>query len=173
MGNSAGGGWIVANRGSYSEWGDCCKRSVVVRVSGQGGLHVTLLPVTLLAAAAAVFINIWLGMRIGQFRGRFKVSVGDGGQEPLLRRMRAQANYIESAPFVLILIAALEISGASKLGLGLIAVVYLLVRISHAIGMESAEGRRWRQIGAMGTGFVMLALSCWAIALVAMHCLGS
>jgi uncharacterized membrane protein YecN with MAPEG domain len=132
----------------------------------------TLLPVTLLSAAAAAFVNIWLGLRIGQLRGQFKVSVGDGGHEPLLRRMRAQANFIESAPFVLILIAGLEISGASRTGLGLIAAIYLLVRIAHAIGMERAEQRRWREIGAMGTGFVMLALGFWAIGLVAMHCLG-
>jgi uncharacterized membrane protein YecN with MAPEG domain len=132
----------------------------------------TFLPVTLLSAAAATFLNMWLGMRVGQFRGKFKVSVGDGGHEPLLRRMRAQANFIESAPFVLILIAGLEVSGADRLGLELIAAVYLLVRISHAIGMESAEKRRFRQIGAMGTGFVMLALSVWSIALLALHCLG-
>ena len=54
----------------------------------------TILPVTLLSAAAAVFVNIWLGLRIGQLRGQFKVSVGDGGHEPLLRRMRAQANFV-------------------------------------------------------------------------------
>ena len=128
-----------------------------------------LLPVTLLSAAAAVFVNIWLGLRIGQFRGKFKVSVGDGGHEPLLRRMRAQANFIESAPFVLILIAGLEISGASRTGLGLIAAIFILVRTAHAIGMEAAENRRFREIGAMGTGFVMLALGFWAIGLVAMH----
>ena len=132
----------------------------------------TLLPVTLLSAAAATFLNIWLGLRIGQLRGQLKVSVGDGGHEPLLRRMRAQANFIESAPFVLILIAGLELSGASRAGLGLIAVIYLLVRISHAIGMEAPEKRRWREIGAMGTGFVMLALGFWAVAYVALHCLG-
>ena len=129
----------------------------------------TLLPVTLVTAAAAVFLNLWLGLRIGQFRATFKVSVGDGGHEPLLRRMRAQANYIESAPFVLVLIAGLEISGASRTGLAAIAAIYILVRIAHAIGMEAAEQRRFRQIGAMGTGFVMLALGFWAIAFVAMH----
>ena len=132
----------------------------------------TFLPVTLLTAAAAVFLNIWLGLRIGQLRARFKVSLGDGGQEPLLRRMRAQANYIESAPFVLVLIAALEASGASRTGLGFIALIYLLVRVSHGIGMESADRRRFREIGAMGTGFVMLALGFWAVGLVAMRCLG-
>ena len=83
--------------------------------------------------------------------------------------MRAQANYIESAPFVLVLIAGLEISGASRTGLAAIAAIYILVRIAHAIGMEAAEQRRFRQIGAMGTGFVMLGLGFWAIAFVAMH----
>ena len=131
-----------------------------------------LLPVTLASAAAAVFLNIWLGLRIGQFRGKYKVSVGDGGHEPLLRRMRAQANFIESAPFVLILIVGLEIAGANQLGLAVIASVYLFVRICHAIGMEAPEKRRWREIGAMGTGFVMLALGGWAIAHVAIQCLG-
>lgn len=132
----------------------------------------TLLPVTLVTAAAAVFLNIWLGLRIGQFRGKYKVSVGDGGHEPLLRRMRAQANFIESAPFVLVLIGGLEISGASRNGLGAIAAIYVLVRIAHAVGMEASENRRFREIGAMGTGFVMLALGFWAIAFVAMHGLG-
>ena len=128
-----------------------------------------MLPVTLVTAAVAAFLNIWLGLRIGQFRGKFKVSVGDGGHEPLLRRMRAQANYIESAPFVLVLIAALEISGASRTGLAAIAAIYVLVRIAHAIGMEAAEKRRFREIGAMGTGVVMVALGVWAIAYAAMH----
>ena len=131
-----------------------------------------MLPVTLLTTAAVVFLNIWLGLRIGQYRSKFKVSVGDGGHEPLLRRMRAQANFIESAPFVLILIAGLEISGASRNGLGAIAAIYLIVRVSHAIGMEASENRRWREVGAMGTGFVMLALGFWAIAYVVLHGLG-
>jgi hypothetical protein len=132
----------------------------------------TLLPITLATAAAAVFLNIWLGMRIGQFRTRFKVSVGDGGHEPLLRRMRAQANYIESAPFVLILVAALEISDANRLGLAVLGAVYILVRIAHALGMEAADKRRFRQVGAMGTGLVMLVLGLWAIAALANPYLG-
>ncbi|HEY6048007.1 MAG TPA: MAPEG family protein, partial [Sphingomicrobium sp.] len=60
-------------------------------------------PVTLVTAAAMVALNMWLGMRIAKLRGEFKVSVGDGGHEPLLRRMRAQANFIENAPFFVLL----------------------------------------------------------------------
>jgi uncharacterized protein len=73
----------------------------------------TPVPVTLAATAAAIALNIWLGGRIAQLRKQFKVSVGDGGHEPLLRRMRAQANFIENAPFFLILLAGLELSDAS------------------------------------------------------------
>ena len=122
------------------------------------------IPVTLLAAAAAALVNFWLGWRIAEHREKFKVSVGDGGQEPLLRRMRAQSNFIENAPIFLILLGGLEISGASRLGLAMIAAIFILARISHAVGMDAAENRRWRVLGMMGTAFPNLALIFWAIA---------
>ena len=120
-------------------------------------------PVTLLTAAAAVLLNIWLGMRIARFRRDFKVSVGDGGHEPLLRRMRAQANFIENAPFFLILLGGLELSGANRLGLALFALLFVLSRIAHAYGMDGGALQRWRRDGILATTFVNLALTLWAI----------
>jgi hypothetical protein len=120
-------------------------------------------PITLLTAAAASLLNIWLGYRIAQHRHEFKVSVGDGGHEPLLRRMRAQANFIESAPFFLILLGGLELSGASGLGLALIAIIFILARIAHPYGMDGGPLARWRRIGIMGSTFATLALTFWAI----------
>ncbi len=123
----------------------------------------TPVPVTLVTTAACALLNMWVGMRVGKYRGTFKVSVGDGGQEPLLRRMRAQANFIESAPIFLLLLLALELSGANHLALAVVAAIFVLVRIAHAIGMESADQRRWRKIGAMGTGATTIALALWAL----------
>jgi uncharacterized protein len=120
-------------------------------------------PITLLTAAAASILNIWLGYRIAQHRNQFKVSVGDGGHEPLLRRMRAQANFIENAPFFLILLGGLELSGASRLGLALIATVFILARIAHPYGMDGGSLGRWRRVGIMGSTFATLALTLWAI----------
>jgi hypothetical protein len=68
----AGGGWIVANRGSYSASGRCCKGGVPGRGKGEGGAIMSATPitfiiqmqVTLVAAAAATALNIWLGSRI-------------------------------------------------------------------------------------------------------------
>ena len=128
-------------------------------------------PVTLAMSAACALLNMWLGARVGQYRGKFKVSVGDGGQEPLLRRMRAQANFIESAPLFLLLVLGLELSGANRGVLAAVAAIFVLVRIAHPIGMESADQRRWRMVGAMGTGLATFALVVWAAVCAVKLCL--
>ena len=120
-------------------------------------------PITLLTAAAAALLNIWLGYRIAQHRHRFKVSVGDGGHEPLLRRMRAQANFIENAPFFLILLGGLEISGANRLALTAAAAVFILARIAHPIGMDGGDLAIWRRNGIMASTFATVVLTAWAI----------
>ena len=132
----------------------------------------TPVPVTLITTAACAVLNMWLGERVGKYRGKFKVSVGDGGEEPLLRRMRAQANFIEAAPIFLLLLLGLEMSGANRLALGVIATIFVLVRIAHPFGMESADQMRWRMTGAFGTGLTTLALAIWALIYALGCCLG-
>jgi uncharacterized membrane protein YecN with MAPEG domain len=132
----------------------------------------TPLPVTLSAAAACALLNFWLGSRIARFRVDYKVSVGDGGHEPLLRRMRAQANFIEHAPFFLILLAGLELSGAYEPVLALIAAIFVLARIAHGFGMDGGELARWRSVGMISSGLSTLTLTVWAIACAAAFGLG-
>ena len=121
------------------------------------------LPISLLAAAAASLLNIWLGARVASFRRDFKVSVGDGGQEPLLRRMRAQANFIEHAPFFLILLAGLELAGANEFALAVAAILFVLARIAHGYGMDGGSLARWRTYGMIASTIATLALTIWAI----------
>ena len=128
-------------------------------------------PVTLAAAAACVLLNNWLGMRIAAFRKEFRVSVGDGGHEPLLRRMRAQANFIEHAPFVLIIMGGLELSGANRIALGVIAVIFIVARVLHGLGMDGAERQRLRAYGMISSSLVTLTLMVWAIACALQFCL--
>jgi uncharacterized membrane protein YecN with MAPEG domain len=132
----------------------------------------TPVPVTLITAVAAVMLNFWLGWRIAALREEYKVSVGDGGHELLLRRMRAQSNFIEQAPFVLILIGALELSGSNRWALSGIAVVFVAARIAHALGMDGSERQRWRMYGMMGTMITNLALVILAVLCAAKLCLG-
>jgi len=129
-------------------------------------------PVTLASTVASTLLNLWLGGRIAALRKQFRVSVGDGGHEPLLRRMRAQANFIENAPFVLILLGGLELSGANRAGLATIAVIFIVARILHPIGMDGSEKQRFRMFGMMGSSLATLALILWAISSVILEVLG-
>jgi hypothetical protein len=129
-------------------------------------------PVTLASAVALTLLNIWLGGRIAALRKQFRVSVGDGGKESLLRRMRAQANFIENAPFVLILLGGLELSGANRAGLAAIAVIFIFARILHPIGMDGDEKQRFRMFGMMGSSLATLALVLWASLSVMLEVLG-
>ena len=122
-----------------------------------------MLPITLLSAAVAALLNIWLGGRVARLRQQFKVSVGDGGHEPLLRRMRAQMNFIENAPFFLVLLAALELAGADWAWLTAVATVFVLARVAHAYGMDGGELARWRTYGMISSTIATLALTVWAL----------
>lgn len=95
-----------------------------------------VLTTTLSMAAAAAVINIWLGMRIGTLRHKLDISVGDGGNELMTRRMRAQLNFVENAPLTLILCAAVEIAGKGGAWLAPLMAVFMIGRITHAIGMD-------------------------------------
>lgn len=126
-----------------------------------------ILPVTLTSCAAAGLINIWLGMRIGKLRGALKVSVGDGGHESLLRRMRAQLNFAEYTPFVVLLVAAVELSGKGGQWLAYVAGAFLLGRVAHALGMDGGKLEVGRMIGTMLTMLTLLGLSVYAVLIAA------
>lgn len=122
-----------------------------------------ILPVTLTAAAAAAILNIWLMIRIGRIRTAENILVGDEDNEPLIRRMRAQANFVESTPFVLVLIAAIEISGAGQPWLPYVAAVYIIGRVAHALGMDGGSFAMGRLVGTIITLLTLLGLAVVAV----------
>ncbi len=126
-----------------------------------------LLPVTLTSAAAAAIIAIWLMIRVGQVRTSEKVSIGDGGNDKVIRRMRAHANFVESAPFLLVLVAAIEMTGKGGNWLAYVAGAYMLGRVAHGIGMDGGSLGKGRMVGTLITMLALLGLAIVA-ALVAM-----
>ncbi|EAQ30691.1 hypothetical protein NAP1_07925 [Erythrobacter sp. NAP1] len=126
-----------------------------------------LLPVTLAAAAAAAILNVWLMLRIGAVRNAEKVYVGDEDCEPLIRRMRAQANFVESTPFVLALILVIELSGTGQAWLQYVAALYFIARIAHAFGMDGGSFKMGRLIGTIVTLLTLLGLAIVAALIAA------
>ncbi|HEY9091481.1 MAPEG family protein [Parasphingorhabdus sp.] len=129
-----------------------------------------ILPITLTIAGVAALINIWLMLRVGRVRTSEKISVGDGGNEFLLRRMRAHSNYGESMPIVLILIGVIEMASlvmgdGAPLWLWLVGGVYMLGRVAHGIGMDGGKLGVGRAIGTVVTLLVMVGLAAYAISI--------
>lgn len=122
-----------------------------------------LLSTTLSLAAAAAIINLWLQIRVGNLRMKGKILYGDGGDEMLLRRMRAHANFVENTPLVLILIGAIELAGKGGMWLAVVGAIYMLARVAHAIGMDGGGVHRLRSAGALITMLTLLGLAGVAV----------
>tara|TARA_R110000772_G_scaffold63045_3_gene141337 strand:- start:1195 stop:1626 length:432 start_codon:yes stop_codon:yes gene_type:complete len=124
-----------------------------------------ILPITLTIAGAAALVNIWLMIRVGQVRSSEKISVGDGGNEKVIRRMRAHANFGESVPIVLILIAAIELASGSPTWLWTVSGVYMLGRVAHGVGMDGGALGKGRMVGTIVSLLVTLGLGAYAISI--------
>lgn len=122
-----------------------------------------ILQTTLSLAAAAAVINFWLATRTARVRLAKKVLHGDGGDGLLLQRMRAQANFVEYTPFVLILIAAIEMTGKSGTWLAIVGSLYMLARVAHGLGMDRTGANPLRAGGFIVTVLVLLGLAVVAV----------
>ena len=121
-----------------------------------------ILPVTLSTAAAAAILTLWLMARCGGMRAKKKIIHGDGGDAHLARRMRAQLNFVESAPFILLLIAAVELAGKGGMWLPYVAALYIIGRILHPLGMEGETLTFMRGAGATITMLTLFGLAVYA-----------
>ena len=105
-------------------------------------LYVLLLAVLLLTLATLVMIQ----------RGRHHVSLGDGGQGPLARAIRAHGNAVEYVPIVLLLMLVYELNGGLPLLLHGCGSLLLVARIAHAWGLGASAGESFgRAAGVAGT----------------------
>jgi uncharacterized membrane protein YecN with MAPEG domain len=119
-----------------------------------------ILPVALATTAACAILNLWLAMRVGMVRRSEKISIGDGGNERLIARMRAQLNFAEYAPIVLILIALIELAVGTVEWLWLVAALFVVARILHPFGMDG--WKPGRAIGIIVTFLIVAGLGLYA-----------
>lgn len=122
-----------------------------------------LLPITLCLAAAAALINFWLAMRCGQVRMKEKINIGTGGNELLERRMRAQLNFAENTPWVLFLIAGIELAEKGGGWLAYAGGLYMLARVAHGMGMDGGKLEAGRGAGVMVTMLTQIGLAVVAV----------
>ncbi len=130
----------------------------------------THIPITLFTAAVLGILCVVLSFRVSLERTRTKVLLGDGAGDPntarLQRCIRAQGNFVEYVPLALILLAGVEVSGASRLTCEIYSILLIVARIAHPIGIGQPRPNVARAAGAMLTWLVILGLSIEALLLL-------
>lgn len=86
---------------------------------------------TILYAGALGIVFLVLTIRVIQQRGSTGISLGDGGDVALIRRIRAHANFVEYVPLSVLMIGYLEIQGLGNLWLHILGGSLLLGRLMH------------------------------------------
>ncbi len=115
--------------------------------------------ITAQAAVVLALLQTFLMMRTGLFRAKTKIGVGDGGNDDMMRRMRAHGNLAENSSLVLILIALNEFAGSSTAILFPVAITFVVLRFSHAAGISKTTGPNpFRVVGALGTAAMTVTL---------------
>ena len=118
------------------------------------------------ALYAGILGILYVGLSAFVIRGRWKnrVSLGDGDNQDMIKRIRVHANFIEYVPFALILMFLLETEGASATLIHGLGVALVTGRIIHPIGILTKFGPSWGRTGGMILTFgVILIGSLYAI----------
>jgi len=122
-----------------------------------------ILPITLTIAGAAAILNIWLAIRVSTVRVKNKVLIGDGGNPLLAARMRAQLNFVEYTPLLLILMGLIEFARGTHNWLWAAGIIYIIGRVLHPFGMDRQSPNPLRAAGILTTWIVLLGLAIYAL----------
>ena len=116
-------------------------------------------------AAVFALMQVFLTLRVVKVRRSQKVSLGDGGQEELLRKMRTHGNFVETVPMALILMLIAELSGSPLWCLHVLGLLLLAGRICHVIGISSSTGygkyRTYGMVMTLGVLILGATLCLW------------
>lgn len=119
-----------------------------------------LAPTTVVYGVALVAIKLMLFWRIVSLRQRYNLGLGEGGQRDLQIAVRSHGNFMESMPLMLILLFMAEMNGVAIIALHGVALLFLLSRVAHALGMVQGNGNYAinRVLGVVGTWLSLLII---------------
>jgi uncharacterized membrane protein YecN with MAPEG domain len=132
------------------------------------------LPVTTATAGLLGLLHVALGFRVTLTRFATKQSLGTGGADharlgeekrasPLLLASRSHANFTENVPIALILLGIAEHDLGQVWFVFTLALLLLVARVIHPIGMAMAAPNPFRAGGALLTWGMITAASAHAL----------
>jgi len=118
-----------------------------------------ILTITMFLTATFGLMLVALSTYTSLRRRKLLVAHGDAGDTDLKRRIRAHGNFIENAPFLLIMTGALEMAQAPQWSVAAIALAFLVARLIHAVGTLYGKGPMLRA-SAMVIQHVAMVVAC-------------
>ncbi len=120
--------------------------------------------ITLTYASILALIFAALSLNVAIRRGTGGPSYGPGDDNELMGMMRAQQNFAEYVPLILIVLAGLEMTGADATWLRILGGSLVVARVLHAAGLIIGPGFIiGRGIGALGTILILGGSAVWAL----------
>lgn len=122
---------------------------------------ISILSITPIYIAVLGLLFIPITMRVALYRIKSQISLGAGDDPEMVRRMRGQANFIETVPMALFLLIAMELLGASNVWLHALGLTLVLGRTAHYLGVADLAPLTSRVIGMLATMLTILLGSIW------------
>ena len=121
------------------------------------------IPITLLFIGIFAVIYVPLTLQVGLRRGQTNIHFLDGGDQVLLRRMRAQGNFAENVPIALLAMTAAELLAAPTWFLWGGGACLLFGRLYHALYVLTKGSGLGRANAMLMTLAPTLAFGAWTI----------
>ena len=119
-------------------------------------MHVPSITAGYLAVLALLYVA--LSVQVARLRQRHKAAFSDGGSIELRSAIRAHAHFAEYVPITALMVAMLEMAGASPLRVHLLMAALLLARLLHPLGMYAKPNTLQFRIGRVGGMTITTAL---------------
>ncbi|MBR0690538.1 MAPEG family protein [Bradyrhizobium manausense] len=119
-------------------------------------MHVPTITANYLAVLALIYAA--LALQVVRLRRSSGAPFDDGGDASLRSAIRAHGNFMEYVPIIALMVAMLEMSGASPLRIHLLMGALVLSRLLHPLGMYAVPGSLKFTICRAGSIFLTVGL---------------
>ena len=120
------------------------------------------LTITPIYAGLIGLLFVYLSARVILRRRAAGISIGDGADKDLSKRIRVQANCAEYAPIALLLLALTELQGAPVWVVHLLGLALLGGRLAHAYGLGRTPQVIAFRVSGMALTFLVILVAAVA-----------
>ncbi len=124
---------------------------------------IPVLSITPIYVAILGLLFLPITIRVAMYRIKSRISLGTGDDPEMVRRMRGQANFIETVPISIFLLIVMEVQGASNMWLHALGITLVLGRIAHYLGLVDIIPFAFRVVGIAATLLTIFLGSIWIV----------